>query len=140
MLKQPFLLIEVLVALLLVSLCLVPLVRQPIQMFRYEIKKLEKMEKERLADWAFSEAKELFLKHEIPWNKIPQKGAKTGPFFLKDQLLQLPGKLAKKVPCHFFLTGRGAKTGLNGEDYRQVYMTLYVGDTKYNYRIPFQKQ
>ncbi len=137
--KRTFLLLEVLIALFLVSLCIVPLIRQPLQMFKNELEKLEMVEKERLADWTFSEIKEMFLKNEIPWEKIPPLNQKTDPIPMLDRKLHLPGCKEKKIPCFFTLWTRGAKDGASGEEYRQIYIDIYLGKQKYQYRLPMQK-
>lgn len=138
--KRTFLLVEVLIALFLVTLCIVPLVREPIIMFTNEWKELEMLELERIADWTFSELKEKFLKNEIPWEKIPKYKGKTGPFFLPDVQLQLPGHRPKKISRQFILHGKGKKDGRQGEEFRQVHITLSLNKQKYRYRVPIQRK
>jgi hypothetical protein len=137
--KRTFLLLEVLIALLLVSLCIVPLVRQPLRMYKNELAKLEILEKERLADWVYSEVKENLIKNKIPWAKIPKKNQTTGPFPLPSVKLHLPGCREKTIPCQFTLLGKGDKKGPQGEDFRLVYMSLFLDEQKYVYRIPIQR-
>lgn len=137
--KKPFLLVEVLIAFSLVALCIVPLVRSPLQMLKNERSKLEEAEKQRLADWAFSEAKEMLLKHEIPSNQIPKMGETTGPFPLPDQKIKLPGVKEKPISCHFTLYGKGKREGPQGQDYRMIYLTIVLDTKKYLYRVPLQK-
>ncbi len=137
--KKTFLLVEVLTAFLLVALCIVPLVRKPLAMFKTELEKLEALELERYADWAFSEVKEKLLKNEIPWEKIPKHEETMGPFFLPDAKLTLPGYREKKISRTFTLYGKGQKDGLQGEDFRQLQITISLGEKKYLYRLPVQK-
>lgn len=134
--KKTFLLLEVLIALFLVTLCIVPLTGYPIYMFKREQAKLERLEKEQLADWIFSELKERFLKNEIPWEKIPIKNQVIGPFSLPDIKIKCP---AKTLHCSYKLRGKGEKKGKNGEEFRLIYLNLYIGDTKYQYRLPIQR-
>lgn len=138
--KRNFLLLEILIAFSIVTLCIVPLVRHPFQMIKYELVQLEQMEKERLADWAFSEVKEMLLKNEIPWKKIPNKNEETGPFSLPDAKICLPGCKEKVVRCTFTLKGQGRKEGKNGEEFRQIYVKINLDEKKpYTFRIPVQK-
>ena len=58
--KRTFLLIEVLIAISVATICLIPLIQSPISIYRAEIRLLEEMEKDRLADWTFSEIKKRF--------------------------------------------------------------------------------
>jgi hypothetical protein len=137
--KRPFLLLEILIAFFLVAICAVPLVRQPLKLYRSEMSQLERMEKERLADWTFIEIKEKLLKNEIPWEKIPGKGVTSAPFSLPDASIEIPGCPPKKVHREFFLTGRGEKVGMNEEIYRQLGVYVYLDKQKYSFRLPIQK-
>lgn len=62
--KRSFLLIEIIIAFALITLLMVPLIRNPIYFFKSRIKSLEKLECERIADLTF-----LDLKLEIYKNK-----------------------------------------------------------------------
>jgi hypothetical protein len=137
--KRTFLLLEILIAFFLVSLCIVPLVRQPIALYRSDVKKLEAMEKERLADWTFTEVKEKLLKNEIPWEKIPKLRETTELFHLPDAEIHLPGCQPKVIKRAFTLYGKGAKPGKDGADYRQLYVHIYFDKDKYTFRLPAKK-
>lgn len=101
--KKTFLLLEILIAILIISICLVPLIQTPMQSYRAEIRILEEMEGERLADWTFSEIKEKLFKNEISWEKLPKPGAKAGPFSLSATFIQIPGCASKKIARSFTL-------------------------------------
>lgn len=137
--KRTFLLLEVLIAFVLVTLCLIPLVRQPLKLYKDEMKYLEKMECERLADWTYTEVKEILLKNGIPWKKIPEKGVESEPFALAPATIQIPGCNLKTVERSFQLKGRGRKEGPKGEDYRQLGVWVYLNGVKYTFRTPVQK-
>lgn len=122
--KRNFLLFEILIAFLLVALCVVPLVSQPLKHYRSEIKSFELMERERLADWTFSEIKEMLLKNEIPWEKIPSKGIKTTPFPLPSSEIQIPGSASKTVNRSFTLHCKGEKEGVHDELYRLLWVEI----------------
>jgi arsenate reductase-like glutaredoxin family protein len=137
--KRNFLLLEVLIAFSLITICAIPLIKQPLKFYREEIAKLEQIEKERIADWTFTEIKEILLKNEIPWKKLPDKGETTSPFHLPPSQIQIFGKTPKMIKRSFVLTGRGEKQGLNSEVYRQLGVYVFLNDEKYTYRIPVQK-
>ncbi len=71
--KRPFILLEVLIALALISLFALPLVRAPLETIHEETKALCKLEVERNADLAFAEIKELFYKQAIPWDSFSKE-------------------------------------------------------------------
>lgn len=144
--KRTFVLFEILIAFLLVALCVVPLVSQPLKLYRSELKFLEQLERERLADWTFSEIKELLLKNEVPWEKIPSKGVKTAPFPLPSANIQIPGCKPKTVQRSFTLHCKGEKTGLHDEIYRTILVDIHfspalISEKKshYTFRILVQK-
>lgn len=137
--KRTFLLMELLIAFSLVALCIVPLVRNPFEWARSEQKKLELLELERIADWTFTEVYEKFLKKEISWENLPEKGDITGPFSLPDAKILLPGNKEKKISRSFVLQGKGKKEGLAGQEYRQIYVKILMNDQTFTFRLPFQK-
>lgn len=137
--KRNFVLLEVLIAFLLVAICLLPLVKQPLKLYKSELEQLEKLELERMADWTFTEVKEILLKNEIPWEKIPEKGSKSDFFSLPAAFLQIPGHSAKKVERSFYLSGRGNRVGTNGIIYRQIWLYILLNNQKYDYRLPIER-
>lgn len=66
--RSPFLLLELLIALSLILMCLVPLVRNPLYFFQSQRASLEAIELERLSFLAFYQAKE-----ELYCGKNPSK-------------------------------------------------------------------
>lgn len=139
--KKPFLLLEVLIAFLLVALCAVPLVRQPLKLYRAEMESLEQLEKERLADWTFSEIKELLYKNEIPWEKVPAKGKETAPFPLPPSQIDIPGCSPKRMERSFTLSCKGEKEGADGALYRLLWVKVVLvssTDKKKGSEYPFR--
>ena len=124
--KRTFLLLEILIAIFIVSLCLIPLIQAPIRSYRAEMRLLEEMEGERLADWTFSEIKEKLLKNEIPWEKLPGTEVKSAPFSLPSATIQIFGAKTKKIERTFTLKcGKiGERTGKNGEVYRMFTVAI----------------
>lgn len=137
--KRAFLLLEILIAFSLVALCIVPLVTQPLKLYKEEIAYLEKMEMERLADWTFTEVKEILLKNEIPWKKIPGKHEHSASFSLPPATIEVPGIGSKSVKRSFYLSGRGEKIGLKDEVFRQLGVYILLNGQKYSFRLPIQK-
>ena len=148
--KKSFLLLEILVAILLVSICLVPLIQSPIQSYRAERRLLEEMEGERLADWTFSEIKEKLLKNEIPWDKLPGPEKKSAPFPLPPGSIEIPGSKPKRIGRSFVLEcgKKGEKEGLQGEivrifrvgiDFDPRLLQRKSGKNDYSYRLIVRK-
>jgi hypothetical protein len=125
--KRPFLLFEVLIAIFLVSFCLIPLIRSPIQSYRNEVKLLEEMEGEKWAEWTFSEVKEKLLNNDLEWDKIPKPGETSPTFSLPPITLELPNISSKTINRSFSLrcTKKGEKEGKNGEISRILWVDLF---------------
>ena len=70
--KRATVLLEILIALTLVMVALVPLIRQPIQFQLAEKKQIQRIEADRIAAWTYSEIREQFLKGEFRWEEIPK--------------------------------------------------------------------
>lgn len=137
--KKPFLLLEVLVAFVLLTICLVPLVKQPLLLYKKERACLEEMEWERLADWTFTEVKELLLKNEIDWEKIPKPLKTSANFPLPPKTICLPGYDPKEIERHFQLYTYGEKQGLENQTYRQLKVTVFLKTKSYEFRLPIQR-
>jgi hypothetical protein len=132
-------------ALTLASLCAVPLIVKPIAAYRFEMKALEEVEGERLADWTFSEIKEEMLKLKIPWEKLPSLNETAGPFPLDSASIQVPGRQPKKIKRSFTIFGKGEKEGIAGQTYKMLYVKIEFNPVlskkkkTYTYRLPVQK-
>ncbi len=137
--KRTFLLLEILLAFTLVIACAVPLVKQPLKLYKREMAHLIEVEQERLADWTFTEIKEMFLKNEIPWGKIPKHLENTGPFPLPPVQIEIPGCKSKRVERSFRLYGKGETEGSKNALFRQVYVYVILNGTEYEFRLPMQK-
>lgn len=137
--KRTFLLLEILIAFFLVSLCAIPLVTGPLKLHRQQTLQLVELEKERLADWTFCEIKEMLLKNEIPWKKIPLKGVETSPFSLKSARIQIPNSKLRNIKREFTLKGRGEKETAD-QITRIVGIYVFLDQTKYEFRLPILKK
>ena len=137
--KRSFLLLEVLLAITLVAVFAAPLMRLPIRYYRSQIHSLEEFERRRIADWTFSEVKEILLKETIPWENLPAKGASiTRP--LSDAQIVIPHLPSRTVHRSFLLKCSGEKQGLHGEIFRLYKVQIIFDHQKtYNYRILVQR-
>lgn len=134
--------LEVLIGFSLAILFLVPLVREPLKHYQTEVASLERLEKERLADWTFTEIQEMLLKNEIPWKELPELNKTLERRELPPAVIHLPGSSPKKVPRWFALHCHGQKEGPKGELYKMLHIYIYFADTtrgNAKYRLIVQK-
>lgn len=110
---------------MLVILCAIPLIVEPIRLYRTEMKRFEEIEGERLADWTFSEIKEKLLKNEIPWKNLPSKPGAAFSYPLPPLNIQIPGQSKKSIRRSYTLRCRREKEGLQGEIYRIFDVNIY---------------
>ena len=68
--KRPFILLEILIAVALVTLCAIPLIRNPVYFYKKEMKNLEELALLRLENEAVLEIKQKLFKNEIPWDEF----------------------------------------------------------------------
>ena len=118
-------LLEILIALILVMVCAVPLIVEPIYLYRSELKLLEEVEGERLADWTFLEIKEKLLKNEIPWKALPSHKGRSISYSLDAAPIQIPGRSKKIIKRRFTLKCQREKEGPKGEIYRIFDVKIY---------------
>ncbi len=125
-----FLLFEVLIAILILTSFMLPIIKLPILHFQKQVDHLSQFEKRRIADWTFSEVKELLLKESIPLHKLPQKREEPVSFPLSEVLLEIPSLRSKKISRSFTLKCTGEKEGLKGETYRIYKMVIELDGEK----------
>ncbi len=68
---------EVLIAIALLSIFAPWLMTLPARHYQLQIQRFESQEKQRIADWSYSEIKELLLQHSIPWERLPAVPPRT---------------------------------------------------------------
>lgn len=135
--KRTFLLLEIIIAFFLVTLCVVPLVSAPLKYFRMQNKRLENLEMGRLADWTFSEVALLFLNQEIHWEEIPERQEKSNLIDLPDATIQIPNAFKKKVRRSFCIETAGEKLEeKKGLLSKTLNITIWLNQKPYKYRMP----
>ena len=68
--KQSFLLLELLIAISLLSLCVLPLVQLPFNALNAEIKNYQRMQLKRLADLGFAQIEAQLFQNAIAWEDL----------------------------------------------------------------------
>lgn len=121
--KHPFVLLEILIALALTSLAALPLALSPIHALQKEREMLEEIEAGRIADYSFSEIKEMLLQNSIPWEEL---STSKKNYFLDDLSFYLPGFQERVVQRKFTVQVRREKEGENNAVYRQLHITLFL--------------
>jgi hypothetical protein len=139
--KRFFLLMEVMIALALIAISIVPLMRMPIVHFQREVEHLAQFEKHLIADWAFSEVKELLLKNSIPWEKLPRKNDPPLLYPLSKVDLEIPGIRTQTLARAAQLKCTGEKESENGNRYHLFEITIFLNEEKITpfYRIMIEK-
>lgn len=137
--KRQFILLEVVIGLALTLACIAPFITHSVSLYRGEIARLESIEKERLADWTFTEIKEMLLKNEIPWERIPLFNKTSDPFPLPPVTLQIPGGKSRVIERSFKIYTKGKKPGQQQQEFRHLYIYIFLNKEKYDFRLPVQK-
>lgn len=138
--KRPIFLLEILIAMSLVTLCIAPLMKAPILMHRKEMSHLQRIEASRVAAWTFTEIVEKILKNEVRWDTLPQLGSEgptisLAPFELKLSPLPTPSSLPRK----YSIKTLEEKIVPNGPTHRLLSIRIKVGKQKFTYRINVNK-
>lgn len=141
--KRSFLLLEVLIAFTLLGLFMPMLMRLPLNHYKEQIKCLEQFERQRLADWTFSEVKELLLKHTIPWNQLPNRKDSPLRRKLTPARIAIPDLFSKELSRSLQLKCVKEKIGPQGQLFRLYEAEISLGEEKettpFTYRLFIQK-
>jgi hypothetical protein len=124
--KQSFLLLELLIALSLFCLCVLPLAQLPFNALRAEIKSCQRMQLQRLADLTFADIEAQLFQHAISWKELSvTKKEKTE--LLKDKLtVHLKGIGDREFARSCSIWTSRHKEGKNREQYRLVTIELQL--------------
>jgi hypothetical protein len=133
--KRPMLLLEILIAMSLVSLCIAPLIKGPLDMHRAEMSHLTRIEAGRIAAWTFTEIVEKILKNELRWEQLPKLGQESPAIILSDVPLKLPPLPAKSTLARkFTLATLKEKRVKDGPIHRLIAVHLEIGGREFTYR------
>jgi len=141
--KKNFLLIEILIAISLITMLTIPLIRNPIFFCRSQIKSIEKIECERIADLTFLDIKLKFYKNQIDISNIQKYEEKASKSFLKPYFLD--SLKNKKIKRSYKMYSKKEKLTPNNEIYKLVHLKIFLQpqDEKkpyvYKYKLVCQK-
>ena len=129
---------EVLIAIAILAVFAPWLMRLPILHYKDQIQRFEVLDKLRIADWSYSEIKDLLFTRSISWENLPEFGQRSREIALPDTTLAMPGIPPKNVSRSFTMTCKKEKEGLHGEIFRLYEIKLNVGGIFHNYLILIQ--
>lgn len=134
--KHPFVLLEILIALAITSLAALPLALSPIHALQKEREMLEEIEYGRIADYSFSDIKEMLLQNSIPWEEL---SSSEKNYFLDDISFYLPGFKERVVQREFTVQVSREKEGENNAVYRHLIIYLLLNGHSFRYELFAQK-
>ncbi len=124
---RPFLLLEVLIAMTILTLAASTLIRQPILLHRAEVEQLENIEADRIASLTFTEIYENFLKGTVPWSQIPALKKKSKSFALPDAPFQIPPLLSRSINRSYVIETLREKQTDDGRIHRLLSIHIQIG-------------
>jgi hypothetical protein len=146
--SQSYLLLELIIALTLVMLCVLPYLRIPSGVVRQELLFIQRLELQHVSDRTCALVKERIYTGEISWEQICHPKEKK--VLIIDDIVSLPIKeLAKQRysrRCYLYSCG---KKGPNNEEYRLVtvkvlfkripaQLSFFANPSKKSLRFPYQ--
>lgn len=132
--KKYFVLLEILIALFIITICSIPLISGPIYFYKKEVKSLEELELQRMEKKALFEIRKLLFENKIPWDSFSnKKKSEAQVFFLKEKILRLKNFNEKKVPVYYRIWTEKEKEGENSVIYRKLGVEISFFD-------PFKKR
>lgn len=144
--KPSYVLLEIMIAIALVSLCALPLALSPLQTLKKEIELLEKLECERIAEVSFAEIKEELLRNEIPWKELSTSKKEKNINPLRPYTFSLRGIGYREIKRQYKIFCPNEKEGAKGKMYRHLLISLelfYPSNKKnplyYDYHLFAQK-
>jgi hypothetical protein len=131
--RKPMFLLEILIAMSLVSLCIAPLMKGPIQRHKAEMEHLRRIESSRIAAWTFTEIVEKLLKNEIRWDALPKFGDADMKFPLKPMKLKLPPLPKQTLTRQVEIHTKKEKKEKDGRIHRLLSIRLSIGGRQFTY-------
>lgn len=93
--KHPFILLELLIAISLVTTVILPFIDQPFFYLKEEVNSLVKMELERAAEAALVDIKGDLYQNKIDWETLTKRGSPSLPDLEKKIQISLPNNIQK---------------------------------------------
>jgi hypothetical protein len=118
--KHPFLLLELLIAMGLLSLCIVPLARMPMSALNSEIKTYQRLQLYRINDVVFADVKAALYANEIPWEQLDVLRKDKSLILTKKIPIKLKGIGVRQLECACYAWSSASKKGKNQEECRLV--------------------
>jgi hypothetical protein len=137
--KKPAVLLEILIALTLMILVLVPLIQKPMQFHKAEKERIQRIEASRIAAWTYSEIREKFMKGEFRWEEIPALTRESKIYELPSVPLLLPPVADKSVRRSFRLQTIREKEH-EGKISRLIAIEIKVDGHRTTYRLIVEKK
>ena len=117
--KRSFLLLELLIAIALFVIGIVPLVRMPMTALATEIKTYQRMQLHRYSDQAFIDIKSQLLTNEITWDQIDVPKEKKTLLSKEMITLDLKGIGKRTFERQCYIWSASSKVGKAQEQYRR---------------------
>ena len=127
--KRSFLLIEVIIAFALVTLLIVPLIRNPIYFFRSQIKSLEKLECERIADLTFLDLKLEIYNDQNKFTKNLARSKKDTPYETLDTYKLVTFNKKKIARSYKIYSKNKEKETKDNEKYKLLTIRIFLRPT-----------
>jgi len=134
--KKSFFLIEILLAIFLLTLLALPWMSNTLFLLRQDHKQMEEVEYQRIANLSFVEIYEKLLQQEIPWESFSQE-ARNNQFTLPKTSLQLPEMTPFEIERNFTIKLLKEKQDKEKNVYRKVEVSLVL--IKRKEKIGFSK-
>ncbi len=132
--KRNALLLELLIAISLLTVGLVGLIKSPVYLHRAAEKQFERAECNRLAAWGFTEIREQMAQGKMGWAAIPALQETSAPI-----VLQAAAAGSRSVKRSYVLSTLEQKQTTDGRIYRLVAVCITVGGHDFTYRVTVEK-
>lgn len=123
--KHPFILLELLIAIGLVTFTTLPFVHYPFLSLKKETQSLLRMELERAIEVAFFEIKADLYQNLISWETLAKRGKPSVPDIQKKITLSLPGGLQKTYTEEVFFSLSKQKKGAGDQELFLVHVNAH---------------
>ncbi len=136
-----FLLLELLVALLLFSACVLPLTSIPMRALQSELKTYQRLQLQRISDEAFAIVQAKLYQKEITWEQL-NVSEKNKSIALKNEVvpLNIQGIGNKKIERSAYIYSTSKKKGKHSDQYRLVKVDVVLKSPQDKYFFLFKKR